>query len=193
MPRGRARRNAAPRARRNETDASWDATRCQTPRSDVGARRFPKCQTARCDLTKADVTSAFTSALTQQRTPRRRSAHIAAQVRHKCGTSAAQVRHKCGTSAAKVRQKGGASAEHSADRVRNGCADAAPWPVGWPATTRRRQATWQAGPPTELTRACRDKKKHKLTMYYSCGCTVRRARVAVAVARQTQRRTKRLR
>ena len=43
------------------------------------------------------------SCLIIQRTPRRRSAHIAAQVRNKCGTSAAQVRHKCGTSAAQVR------------------------------------------------------------------------------------------
>ena len=64
----------------------------------------------------------------EQRTPRRRSAHIAAQVRHKCGlkcgTSAAQVRHKCGPSAEKVRSKCGAQCGSRAERVRNagGCA-----------------------------------------------------------------------
>ena len=76
-----------------------------------------------------------------QRTPRRRSAHIAAQVRNTCGTSAAQVRHnkcgatsaaqvrhKCGTSAAQVRHKFGASSEQvrskcgaSAEQVRSKC------------------------------------------------------------------------
>ena len=82
----------------------------------------------------------------------------AAQVRHKFGASAAQVRHKCGTNAAaQVRHKCGASAEHSADRVWNGCGFRHVVPVGWPATTRRRQAIWQAGPPTQLTRACCDK------------------------------------
>ena len=45
--------------------------------------------------------------LETQRTPRRRSAHVAAQVRHKCGTSAAQVRHKFGASAEQVRSKCG--------------------------------------------------------------------------------------
>ena len=42
-----------------------------------------------------------------------------------CGTSAAQVRIKCGSA---VRIKCGSSAEHSADRVRNGC--------GTPATAQ---------------------------------------------------------
>ena len=53
-----------------------------------------------------------------QRTPRRRSAHIAAQVRHKCGTSAAQVRSKCGASAEQVRNKCGGQC---------GYRPAAPW------------------------------------------------------------------
>ena len=64
----------------------------------------------------------------RQRTPRRRSTHISAQVRHKCGTSAAQVRHKCGTSAAQVRNKCGTSAAQvwnkcgaSAEQVRGKC------------------------------------------------------------------------
>ena len=82
----------------------------------------------------------------------------AAQVRHKCGTSAAQVRHKCGTSAAQVRHKYGASAEQVRSKCGDQCGDRPVVPVGWPATTRRRQATWQAGPPAQLTRACCDKK-----------------------------------
>ena len=67
-----------------------------------------------------------------QRTPRRRSAHIAEQVRHKCGTSAAQARHKCGTSAEQVRHKCGTSAAQvrhkcgtSAAQVRHKCGSSA--------------------------------------------------------------------
>ena len=73
-----------------------------------------------------------------QRTPRRRSAHSAAQVRHKCGTSAAQVRHKCGTSAEQVRGKCGASAEQVRSTVRIAC--------GTPADVRR-GVFWQKHPP----------------------------------------------
>ena len=98
--------------------------------------------------------------LERQRAPRRRSAHSAAQVRHKCGTSAAQVRHKCGTSAAQVRHKCGTSAAQvrhkcgtSAAQVRHKCGTSAEQvrstvriACGTPADVRR-GVFWQKQPP----------------------------------------------
>ena len=96
-----------------------------------------------------------------QRAPRRRSAHIAAQVWHKCATSAAQVRHKCGTSATQVRHKFGTSAA----QVRHKCGASAEqvWSTvriarGTPADVRR-GVFWQKHPPKNT----KHPQKHKNT------------------------------